>query len=284
MTNLGKTIRILRKSKNMTLAELAHGIVSLPFLSKYERNNSDISASNFLSLLDRLNVNLREFEELNSSGKEYSQKKFFKTYREAIISDDLFLLNKLLTQEKAYLELDGNYRHRHNIILINQYINKISSIPYDTNQVKILTNYLLQVEDWSYYELSLFGNALFSLPVDTIDFLCKVAFKKASLFSDIFSLKNDLALIVCNVIIVMIEQDELHRLDPLFLLADKNLENTRFYYEKNKINYLKGLFEIKKGNVEMGKQLSTKAIEIMYSLGDNLNAKAHQEELKKHLN
>lgn len=94
MTNLGKTIRILRKSKNMTLAELAHGIVSLPFLSKYERNNSDISASNFLSLLDRLNVNLREFEELNSSGKEYSQKKFFKTYREAIISDDLFLLKK----------------------------------------------------------------------------------------------------------------------------------------------------------------------------------------------
>ena len=31
----------------------------------------------------------------------------------------------------------------------------------------------------------------------------------------------------------MIEQDELHRLDPLFLLADRNLENTRFYYEKN---------------------------------------------------
>lgn len=284
MTNLGKTIRILRKSKNMTLAQLADGIVSLPFLSKYERNNSNISASNFLSLLDRLNVNLREFEELNSSGKEYSQKIFFKNYREALISDDLFLLNKLLNQEKKYLELDGNYRHKHNIILINQYINKISGLPFDNNQVKLITNYLLQVEDWSYYELSLFGNSLFSLPIDSIDFLCKVAFKKASLFSDIFSLKNDLALIACNVIILMIEQDELHRLDSLFLLADRNLENTRFYYEKNKVNYLKGLYEIKKGNIEVGKQHCMKAIETMYSLGDNINAKAHQEELKKYLN
>ena len=44
----GHTLRYFRKSKSLTLEYVARDIVTVAFLSKVERNLSDISLTNFL--------------------------------------------------------------------------------------------------------------------------------------------------------------------------------------------------------------------------------------------
>ncbi len=282
--DLGVTLRELRQSKRMTLADTAKGIVSLPFLSKYERGKSDISATNFLELLNRLNVNLREFDEKNSRINQRSQKVFLSEYNEAVVSNDAYLFDQLINKEQSFFQQDGNYRHAHNIILMKQWMNSINGLPFNHDQVKVLTSYLLQVEDWSHYELELFGNGLFCFPIDIVSFLCQSAFKKATAFSKIITNRNELALIAINVIVKSLESNNLNQIDSIIAAADSSLSGTKFYYEKNKLNFVKGLYAIRTGDKENGTKLANDAIKIMYSLGSHHTAKAHQDELKKYLN
>ena len=57
----GSLIRKYREERGYSLRQVSKGILSASFLSKVERGTSDISISNFLQLIDRLNITLEEF-------------------------------------------------------------------------------------------------------------------------------------------------------------------------------------------------------------------------------
>ncbi|MBO9165204.1 MULTISPECIES: helix-turn-helix domain-containing protein [Lactiplantibacillus] len=61
MKNLGSVIREVRQSKALTLKQVAGSELSVAFLSKVERGNSDISLNNFLIVLKALNISWDEF-------------------------------------------------------------------------------------------------------------------------------------------------------------------------------------------------------------------------------
>ena len=50
---MGALLKKIRLSKNLTLKELASDYLSVSFLSKFERGESDISLSRFFLLLDK---------------------------------------------------------------------------------------------------------------------------------------------------------------------------------------------------------------------------------------
>ena len=58
MENNGYFIKKLRLSKNLTQSQLAEGILSKNFLSRYERGESQVNDSTFLRLLERMNIYL----------------------------------------------------------------------------------------------------------------------------------------------------------------------------------------------------------------------------------
>ncbi|WHQ66967.1 helix-turn-helix domain-containing protein [Lactiplantibacillus plantarum] len=64
MTEIGEIYRDLRLGKHVTLKDASNGIVSLAFLSRFERGLYDISFNHLLELLDRINVQLSEFENI----------------------------------------------------------------------------------------------------------------------------------------------------------------------------------------------------------------------------
>ncbi|GAP00345.1 helix-turn-helix domain-containing protein [Fructobacillus ficulneus] len=72
MTEIGEVFRLFRKGKNVTLQEASRGIVSYTFLSKFERGLTDISFMHLLELLDRINVQLSEFEFLYQKSNNYT--------------------------------------------------------------------------------------------------------------------------------------------------------------------------------------------------------------------
>ncbi len=192
-------------------------------------------------------------------------------------------LNELLIEEKLFSKQDQNIRHSHNAILIRQYLNRLHEIPYDSKLVKKITDYLDLVDDWGLYEINLFGNSILFMPVNVVDRLCKKALQKKSLFVNESDTKHSYGRILINIILNRLESRELKGVLSLFALADSNLNGSRFYFEQNKINFLRGIYVIKMGDEERGKRISEQAISVMKSMKDFETATAHENELKKYL-
>lgn len=294
MDDYGFYIRKMRQEKSMTLKDLAHGIVSIPFLSKFERGEHDITISKFIQLLDRLNISLNEFEKTNHLDSGLRQEVFMGKFDEAIRNDDVGLMQELIKQEERNLSLDHNLRHEHNCILLKQWINKLVGLDFEKNQIKTIENYLLNTEVWGFYELSLFGNMVFCLSIDNLVMLSRTAFKRAIQYSKLSTVRHDYSIIIENIIISILEghslkvdknlsREELMQIKELLILAEKSLENSKFYYEKNKLDYLNGLFLIVSGSIQEGENLSREAIALMRRMGNDTIARAHEKELKKYL-
>lgn len=282
MIKIGLTIRELRLSKNVTLSEAAEEIVSVPFLSKFERGFNDISVTKFLKLLDRINVRLNEFEliYLVEKNKNDSQAAFLRHLKDALVQENMYVLNDLVEKELNYFEKDNNIRHKHNIILVHEYMNRINKLPANKNDIRTISNYLNKVEDWGYYELVLFSNSLYFFSSETINFFSKTAFKKSSIYSELNGNRHELSLTIINIITILIERNETTSLAMLFSLSDQLLSNTKHYYEINKLTFLRGLYLIKRGEEE-GKEKAENAINIMHQMGQHSLAKAHSKKLNE---
>lgn len=82
-----------------------------------------------------------------------------------------------------------------------------------------------------------------------------------------------------NVIYIFIEQSHSQSLPILFKHAEDTLNDTRYYYEKNRLNYLKGLYQIRFQDIESGKKQSQEAISLMQHFGSYTSANSFQKEL-----
>lgn len=265
----------------MTLKEVSDRTLSLPFLSKYERGLSDISVAKFFHILNKLNVSFQEFECCYYALDKNNQICFINNLQEVFNTDNVFIINKLIEQEESFYRDNHNFRHQHNIIILKQYSNKICNFEYNAAHTTKILQYLLQVEDWGYYEFSLYGNALFFLPLKKTIFLLKTAIKKSKQLNKININKNELCLIIMNIITTLLEKKditELHTLDTLFNLLENELNSTKYYYEINKYHFLKGIYLLSLGDTK-GKELSLKAIEVMAMMGDEDLAQNHQSYL-----
>ena len=116
----GEFIKKIRQEKHLTQKELAEGILSKNFLSKFERGESKITSEIFLNLLERLNVSLDEFEQLVTS--KHSQKEFLQKLDTFKSQKDVYLLENLKVEEKQLFQSDRNRRHLHNQILVEAHL------------------------------------------------------------------------------------------------------------------------------------------------------------------
>lgn len=284
MKKFGPTIREIRKSKGFTLSETAKGIVSLPFLSKFERGESEISAANFLKLLDKLNINMDEFLLIENNFSENEQQIFLQKIRAALFANDIYILKSTYNEQLNRFSKTENVRHKHNMYLIDFYICHIEKKKQNEKYINEIKEYLLNIDNWGYYELTLYGNSLFVFPISLIILLSKTAYSKGTIYSKISVLHNELALILLNTITTMIDNKCFDQINDFMEKTSSLLEHTEWLYEKNKLNFLRGIIMINEGYREDGVRTCERSIQIFYDLNLNEVGKAHQEYFQKQLN
>src|SRR5690625_2418725 len=159
MSHYGETFRNFRLQKGYTMSQVAEGIVSTSFLSKFERGESEISLSLFVQLLDRLFISFDEFEFVHRNHTISEMQRFFALSNEAYINRDLKRLKILKEQQLEKWEKTGIEPFRCNAIMINVYesiiLGKESSAA--AQDLQFLFDYFFKVEVWSYYELFLYN-------------------------------------------------------------------------------------------------------------------------------
>ena len=272
----GEFIKKIRQEKHLTQKELAEGILSKNFLSKFERGESKITSEIFLNLLERLNVSLDEFEQLATS--KHSQKEFLQKLETFKSQKDGYLLENLKAEENHLFQADRNRRHLHNQILVEAHLQYLQGKNLEMKQKRVIQSYLFEVEEWGEYEWELFGNIVFCLSSEETHLYLDSIFRKARLGKHDTMHKRMLCRILLNIFLEDIEANSSEASQVEAYLTEL-LEDEEFYYEKIRFYYLQGILHIYQGHVEKGKLECMKMIDIFKSLKECKKATQYQEYL-----
>lgn len=240
-TRLGKTLRSLRKGKQVTISALADEHLSKSQISRFERGESEISCNRLLNLLDKLNISIDEFLSIHS--REHTH--FF----------------TLLTQLRKY----SAEQNREGLVgLLEAYQEK----PYETTMIKAvtfsidqtikpdeseinqLTDYLFKVEHWGNYEIILLGNCTRFINYNTLFLLTKEMVTSFAYSEQNKSNKVLVTQLSINCLIISIDNHYFENSCYLISKIQELLTNEIQFYEKTIFLYVHGYYKLKQGDIE----------------------------------
>src|SRR5699024_11715267 len=105
MKKYGGTLREIREQKGYSMQQLASGILSVSFLSKFERGESDISFAYITRLLERLSLSFEEFFYLHEGVRPDQLEYYFDRSEEhtSELQSRFDLVCRLLLEKKNYI-------------------------------------------------------------------------------------------------------------------------------------------------------------------------------------
>lgn len=268
MENFGAVLKDIRISKNFRLKDLACNEISESTISRFENGVTKLSINHFYILLDRLGTSFSEFEELVHC--YYSQKVcFWGELENAVNSSDIFSLQELVQKIELRQKQEKSLCNYHIKLITEQQINRLANLPYNSSKCNELIKYLLSVDTWMEYELKIFYNSVFFMNTKTISLLYRIVIKKTRHFLKTETgARRVIPLYLFNLELLL----KNNLLDSAQFFID-DLENllTRqgYYFEKNYLLFLRGVYHIKTNRVEIGKKECSKAMRIFKEYNDS---------------
>ena len=204
----------------------------------------------------------------------YSKKEcLFDELEHAVESSDIFLLQELVEKIELKEKHEKSICNYHIKLIAEQQINRLANLPYNSSKCNELIKYLLSVDTWMEYELKIFYNSVFFMSTKTISLLYRIVIKKTRHF-----LKTDtgthkvIPLYLFNL--EMLLENNLLGSAQFFIDDLENLLTRQgYYFEKNYLLFLRGIYLIKTNQIELGKKECSKAMRICkeYNDSDTIN-------------
>lgn len=284
MSHYGETFRNFRLQKGYTMSQVAEGIVSTSFLSKFERGESEISLSLFVQLLDRLFISFDEFEFVHKNNTISEMLRFFELSDEAYLNRDLKRLKILKGQQLDKWRETGIEPFRCNAIMINVYegiiMEKESTAA--AQDLQFLFDYLFKVEVWGYYELFLYNSTILLMEAEMVIHLSEIVYKNSEKLKQHKKLHEIILRIMLNTLIYLTGGA-----DPKFLYRE---ECERFFTyldrigipegdlsARNSVLYLRGVYLLRLGDWRAGSKLIEESIQTLKLLGARSTAKYQED-------
>lgn len=178
VNNFGLTLKKIRKSKKYSIEDLASIEVSKSAISRFERGEIDIAFSKLVMILDTLHVSTEEFISL---ANYEDTKKDTLTFSQMLLYNDIDDLEKQIDLLKQELKRNYDQLKYLNLIVYEYHMNNMKNIEVPKKKISFLIDYLFSCEFWTYYELTLFGNMIEGIPLETCLVLSKELVKKSPL-------------------------------------------------------------------------------------------------------
>ncbi|MBW8012993.1 Rgg/GadR/MutR family transcriptional regulator [Lactobacillus helveticus] len=272
-STFGKTLRKIRKNKQVSICSISDENLSKSQISRFERGESEISCIRLINILDKLNISIEEFMIVHNDDSTRIDKftKLVQYIRKAYSEQRLDNIIKLLSNSSKY-PLNNLEK-----TMVKSIIHTLDSrIKPEKNEIVKLVDYLFKVEYWGYYEIMLLGNC-----ARTIEYTSFFLLTKEMLLNFIYSSlhKNNKRLVTqlaINCLILSIEKNNVSNCTYLIKEIEKLLDNELNYYEQTVFLYATGYFEFKL-NQSSGIEKMKNAIQVFDILGEN-KIKAHYTE------
>ena len=279
-SKLGITLRKIRKGKKISLSSIADSNLSKSQISRFERGESEISCIRLINILDKLHVTLDEFLILHDD--DYTNSESFANLvqyiRKQYSSQSIDNIACLLSDTTNYT-LDPLEK-----TMVKSILHTMDSriIPSDEELLQ-LTDYLFNVEKWSYYEIILLANCARTINYNSF-FLLTIEMLKNYLYSTLNKTNKRLVTqLAINCLIVSVDKEEFQNCSFLIKEVKKLLNNELNYYEQTVFLYTCGYFEFKR-NPANGIEKMKQALQVFEILGEHNIKAQYQEHYDKYIN
>lgn len=263
----GEEFKKIRLEKQLTIAETASGIMSISLLSKFERGLCEITVSKFVNILERVNVTLSEFDMIVNNFEKSRMNKLLDSLKNAYSNKDYEKVEDIVNNELDLWKESQNIRHRYNYIMLSIVYDELTDRKTTSkSDIELLTDYLFSIEDWTHYELILYGNSVSGLKFGAMMLLSNELIRKTRYFQNNETHRKMIAHTLLNSAIVCLMENELEK-SLKFQNDVRTLLSTDYYlYERNVLLYCKGVYLYKKGDTVKGQQKVETAIYIFKQL------------------
>lgn len=204
LMDLGELYKELRVARGIKLKDVANENLSISQLSKFENGQSMLSADRLFTAIEGINMSFAEF---GHAYNNYEDREFFKLGRKIAClhsQQDIEGLKQILLSLE---EKDPTLYNQLNILVVKESIYSLDkSYQIEDEEIEKLTKYLYEIEEWTEYELYLFGNTLSLLSDSDLVFLGKEFVKRDRLYHSISTHLNSAKLTLLNLISVLIER------------------------------------------------------------------------------
>ncbi|MFS1664588.1 helix-turn-helix domain-containing protein [Streptococcus sp. zg-JUN1979] len=262
-SQLGKTLRDIRKGKQVSLSSLADQHLSKSQISRFERGESDISCSRLIHLLDKLHVSLDEFLILHEDSDSTSFSRLVAYIRKQYSLQNIDNIAKLLDDSSTYRLTSFEKT------MVKSILHTVTSdIAPSEEDIQQLTDYLFQVEKWGYYEITLLGNCVRTFNYNAYYLLTKEMINN-HIYSSLHQTNKKLvAQLAINCLLVSTDKNIFHHGRYLINEIEKLLTHELNFYEQTVFLYATGYFEFKQ-DIPSGIDKMQQAIQVFEILGED---------------
>lgn len=266
---LGELYRELRVGRGLKLKDVARGNLSVSQLSRFENGESMLAADKLLLAISGIHMTFSEF---GHALNDYDETHFFKLGKKVVklhSEQNIEGLKKILKDYKHYENFDTYNRLNRLVIQVAIYtLNHSYSI--SAADIEFLTTYLYSIEEWTEYELYLFGNTMVILSVNDLIFLGKALIERNKLYISIPNNKKNAQVALLNLILVLIEGKEFYHA-TYFINHLEKLLNYQDMFTIIFVNFFKLLIAYLQGNLSNRNQLED-YISMVKKLGNSTAA------------
>ena len=200
---LGELYRELRIARGLKLKDVARENLSVSQLSRFENGQSMLAADKLLIAISGIHMTFAEFGHAINNYQEPKLYHLVNKAAELYNKQDIEGLRGLLESDMETEVFD--VYNRLTTLIIKTYIYTLDSTYTITEEEKnFLTSYLYEIEEWTEYELFIFGNTMSILSESDLIFLGKAFVDRDKVFLSIPSHKKNAEIVFLNLILLLI--------------------------------------------------------------------------------
>mgnify|MGYP004485718913 FL=1 len=283
MENLGKVFREFRTSKNYSLKEAAGEACSTSQLSRFELGESDMAASRFFEILDNIHVTVENFIDKARNFHNHEHIAMMGKIIPLYYSNDIAGFQKIQEEqlEKAKSSTNPLYFELNWILLQGLICQRDASYTMKQSDLKKVADYLFQTEEWTMYELILFGNLYSFYDVDYVTRLGREVMEREDFYKEIGRHRKLVLILALNCYQHCLEHISFENASYFESCAEKIIGKNINLYERNILHYLKGFDLYQKGQCKEGCSQMQEAMHIFELLGLPEQVAYYQEHYDK---
>lgn len=273
---MGALFKKFRLSKKLSLKDVAGDFLSISFLSKFERGESEISLSRFFLLLEKLDVSIEEFYGILANERSTNTEKLLDMVSTAYHQGNSFALKKYYKEEMGKYEVSTQKSFLYNAIMIESFLVNLNNKSIGPKKMMEISDYLFSVEQWGKRELIIFGNSLSALNDKVIEALAREILFKTTLFGSNEANQKARIELLINIVAIFLERDLLDLAkDYLDIIQQLGIPETALY-DRMEYQFVLGIYLFKSGKKEQGKQKMMAVLATLKTLGTENLRLAHE--------
>lgn len=248
MNSYGKVFKMIRESKNMSLKEVAGDFVTPAQLSRFENGKSNLSVDTFFNCIKNMDVLQGEFSTFyNAYYQDEDIHVSMKLYQAIESQNTSYIKTKIKEYQQRY-EDKQRKSDRVLIAVFHVMLNRCNpnqGIPEEEKQ--IITDYLMSIDEWCFYELWIFGNCSRSLSSKTIEVLGNELVHRTQFYNELEDNRRRVYRILLNVTGHLLDRNEdgiaakfIRYIEQMDILETDMFERLQLKFIKGQFTYLQG--------------------------------------------